>query len=494
VSREEGFTVEDEVPVLEGISVTKRFGGTTALRDVSIRLRNHEISGLVGENGAGKSTLMNIFTGVVKPDAGRILSNGEAVSLGGLTPSAQLARRIFRVYQELSLIPDLSVEENWWLPLRCLGSQAVPRRSRARREAVQAHLAEYGPAGVEPSQLVRSLALSTRQCLEASRCLFGAQSGDSVVRPVFLLDEPTSALSYTELQTLYRLLEAMREVGAVLFVSHRLSEVLSVCGQLHVLKDGELVTSVRAKETTEEGQVYREDDQCGPLQNKPILSLSDWSSRRGTFHNISLDVRPGEIVGVAGVEGSGKSALGASVIEAHPAAGRMAVAKGIRPAYLPGERLIEGIFGGLSVEWNLLYGNAHQLGRLIVRPRAVRRWVSDKIARYRIRGKPRDDIDALSGGNQQKVLIARVASRATRLLVLENPTRGVDAGAKLEIYGVIRRLAAEGNGILLISEDLVEVIGLADRILVMKDGRARGMIPSPPSGKPSEETVVQAMV
>ncbi|MGO1839282.1 MAG: sugar ABC transporter ATP-binding protein [Candidatus Microbacterium stercoravium] len=500
-------------PRLATRGVGRVFDTTRVLDDVTIEVRAGEIVGLIGENGAGKSTLMDIMCGVLEPTDGVVRIDGDDVALATLIDGAE--RGIFRVFQEQSLIGRLSVAVNL-----CLGAEdrfstaGVFRAAKARAHA-RTLLADLGLDYYDVDRPVGDYSFGERQLLEIAR----AVSLSRIFRtshPVILMDEPTAALSGAELAIFFELLVRLREAGtAFVFVSHRLPELLEHSDRLYVLKDGAVVDEVPP--TTTEAQlhrlmvgreraddVYQKSRQAGPSQ--PVRLEATGVSAPG-LQPTDLQVRAGEIVGIGGLLGSGKNQLAAALFGATESGGSVSV-DGVdvrhsvssrvtaRMGYIPLHRHAEGASLGLSITENV---NEVRLGAqpgwgIRQRSREVseaRSWTE----RLRVRMRSIDQrVRTLSGGNQQKVVFAKWLSQGAQVIVANNPTRGVDAGAKEEIYQLLRDLTDDGAAIVLVSDDLLELIGLSDRILVMHDGAVTGEIPSPKDRPASEEDVVALMV
>jgi len=497
---------------IETVDLTMTFDTNTVLTDVSIRVSSGEIVGLIGENGAGKSTLMDIMCGVLTPTSGTVVVAGEQTDLASPVDAAR--RGVYRVFQEQSVIPRLPVFVNL-----CLGAEdhfatAGVFRKRAARAHARELLADLG-LHYDVDRPASDYSFGERQLLEIAR----AVSLSRIYRtsaPVILLDEPTAALSGAELELFFRLLTRLRDTGtSFLFVSHRLNELLEHSDRLYVMKDGRVVAEVPRE--TEEAELHRlmvgrerADDmyqkhrQTGPGERTRIRvdELASDGLRPTTF-----EVRAGEIVGLAGLLGSGKNQLAAALfgavpstgsieVDGVPMSGREAARVAAGMGYIPLHRHAEGVSLGLSVESNI---NEVSLGRrstISLRHRRgenalARDWSSRLRVRMRSLEQP---VRTLSGGNQQKVVFAKWLSQGADILVADNPTRGVDAGAKEDIYAIIRDLTADGASVVLVSDDLPELIGLSDRILVMHDGEVVGEFASPPGSPAREEEVVALMV
>jgi ribose transport system ATP-binding protein len=506
----------DGTVALSVSGIGKAYPGVQALAGVSFTVHTGQVVGLVGENGAGKSTLLSVINGLVVPDEGTVEVNGVPLRPG--QPAEAAARGVSTVYQEQGLIPSLTVYENLFLGRERRFTRAgVPSRRRMIRSA-QRTLDDLS-IRVDPRASVGELGFTDRQMVEIAKAFALTEAYD--VRPVILLDEPTSALTEQETETLLGNILAWRDRATFVFVSHRLQHVFGVCDRLVILKDGRQIAELAASATDEEAlhelivgrkrdaEYYREARQV-PAAPEIVLTVTGLGHRTA-FRDVDLVVRRGEIVGVGGIAGCGKSELARSVagLDGHVAgtvrldgeplrSGALATAIRRGVAYVPAERQREGIIGGQSVAANLLLPSLPRLrsrgspflGRRVSRD-LVRRWLSTLDVRV-----SRPDVLArtLSGGNQQKVVFAKWLARGVRLLVLDDPGRGLDVGAKEEVYDLLRSLTADGVGVLLVSDNLPELIGLSHRIVVMRDGVVTAELPAPADAKPAEADVVRNMV
>ncbi|MGV1049113.1 MAG: sugar ABC transporter ATP-binding protein [Solirubrobacterales bacterium] len=500
----------------EGLS--KSFPGVQALSDLSLGVDRGEILGLVGENGAGKSTLLNILSGVIAPDAGEILGDGQPLSLRDYKGAT--AAGIFRVFQEGATIAGLRVYESLFLSHESHFRRGFSLDRGAMVERSREAIAGFG-LDLDVRRPIGDLDLGTRQSLEIVRALaladlLGAE------HPVLLLDEPTTALDSAQDTRLLGLIDDLRGRAAVVFVSHRLPEVLQVCDRICVLKDGRLVSAEAASNLDESRlhalmvgrerarNYYRESEQESLLDEAvpPVLRV-DGIEVPGEISPASLEVRPGEIVGIGGLQGSGRSLLGKAIAGIAPvSAGTVAVGddeprtpdfhdlvdRGL--AWVAGDRHGDGMIADASVLANFQLASIHDRFSRggIWRSKAARREADHWIRELEIRPPLRDArLGSLSGGNQQKVILAKWLCREPRVVILENPTQGVDTGARESLYGVIRELTAAGVGVVLITDDLTELIGLSDRILILVGGHIVGGLSARPEHKPDEKEVVELM-
>ncbi|MDI5963804.1 sugar ABC transporter ATP-binding protein [Streptantibioticus silvisoli] len=470
-------------PVLALEGVSKSFGAVHALRGVSLRLHAGEAHALAGENGAGKSTLIKTLAGVHRPDTGVVLLDGEPVEFHG--PADARDAGVAVIYQEPTLFPDLSVAENIFV-----GRQ--PRRSfgrvdhRAVRQAAADLFRRLGVA-LEPDQPARGLSIADQQLVEIAKALsFDAR--------VLVMDEPTAALTGSEVARLFGVVRALREQGAaVLFISHRLDEVFALCQRVTTLRDGALIASEPVDGLTEDDlvrrMVGRDLDELYPKQDAKIggVALSVRRlTREGVFTDVSFDVRHGEIVGLAGLVGAGRSEVARAVFGVDrwdggevevdgrplpPGAPSLAMAAGL--ALVPEDRRAEGLVMDMSIERNInLTGFASTSRAGVMRRGAERSRAVDWAVRLQVKyARLADAVSTLSGGNQQKVVLAKWLATDPGVLIVDEPTRGIDVGTKAEVHRLLSQLAADGVAVLMISSDLPEVLAMADRVLVMHEGR-----------------------
>jgi ABC-type sugar transport system ATPase subunit len=474
--------------------VVKRFGGVVALRGVDLDVGAGEIVGLVGENGSGKSTLMRILAGDEVPDAGQVTVDGVDLPHGDLP--ARLEAGVGVVFQEANVCPDLEVAENLFLGA-CPTTAGLIRWSRVRAEA--GVVLQQAGIPLRPTVRVRSLSQDDRHLTDVARLL--------ARRPgVLVLDETTASLTEDYVRRLFRIVRSARERGtSVVFISHRLDEVFELCDRVAVLRDGEMV-AVRDAAATDEAQVIR--DMVGralagrtlrrPVDPGPVrLALEGVAAGRVT-DPVHLEVRAGEVVGVAGLVGSGRSTLLEAVYGLRRRTGTVAVdGRPLRPAsprasvaagvgYVPEDRREHGLAMGMSVRANATFVES---GRRAWRSRASRR--RDQAVLDQLRGRlalkapdGESPVRTLSGGNQQKVVLGRWLAGRSRVLLLDEPTRGIDVGAKAQIYDIVQSLTEDGTAVLLVSSELEELLAIADRVLVLREGRQRGWFPH---GTPKEE-------
>lgn len=498
--------------------LSRFFEGVAALSGMTMEVRRGEIVGLVGENGAGKSTLLNLLSGSLRPDEGRIEVRGRATELADYRQATE--QGIFRVFQELALLPNVPVYENMFLAHEGRFQTAGFLNRGRMRQAAGRVLEEFGHGWIDPTASTGALDFPSRQALDIIRAFALAELLE-IETPILLLDEPTSALTRQDVGFVMDLLRDVRPRAGVVFVSHRLTEVLELSDRIYVLKDGQQVAETTPGDTTEaqlhelmvgrlrDVHFYKESRQRRP-ELAPVLEVHGLT-RAPEFADVSLSVHRGEILGVGGVLGSGKSSMarallgalpnttGAVEVEGRGLPRRWSVRDMVHAGvgYLPPDRNTDGLIVDFPVAWNISLARVAMAtdGHLTVHKGRERSKARDLVERLAIKTRSVSvPAKQLSGGNQQKVALARWLALGVKLLVVDNPTRGVDAGAKEQIYELMRSLADAGVAFLVVSDDLLELIGLSNRILVMKDGRIAGQIDTPPEDKPTESQLVAQMV
>lgn len=504
-------------PLLVVESVGKTYGGIPALSGVSLEVRNQEVLGVVGENGAGKSTLLNILSGVVQPDEGRLLIRGEETRLRDYRDAN--FKGIFRVFQELALVPSVPVYENMFLTHenRFTKFGIINRSAMIRRAS--AFFEEFEHGWIDPTKPTGSYSFSVRQIIEIIKAFALAELLETPA-PVLLLDEPTAGLLADETEFFFRVVERARSRTGIMYVGHRLGELLDISDRFLVIKDGEMVAHGAAADTTEEqlhesmvGRarsefLYHEDRQAAATDPTPLLKVQGLS-QPSCFADVSFDVCPGEIVGIAGVIGSGKSELGRAIFAGGPdvtgkvmvrdrAVDGIAASMRAGMGYVPQDRAAEGALLPQPVSWNVSLARmaAGSGASAMVMDLAKERTDAEEYVRLLRIKTPGVDapVGRLSGGNQQKVILGRWLAAESEILVLDNPTRGVDVGAKEHIYSLLRHQAEAGRAVVLISDDLNELIMMSSRVLVMSGGSIKATIETPPEAKPSEVEMVAHMV
>jgi ribose transport system ATP-binding protein len=484
-------------PILSARDIRKSFFGVEVLHGVSLDLQAGEVHGLVGANGAGKSTLMKIIAGVYQRDGGELEYLGQPVDY--THPIQAMHAGVATVYQEFNLLPERSVAENVFLGREPRKGGFVDNRGMAT--ATGKLLAELGITFIDPNSAVRTLTVAEQQIVEITKAL-------SFDAKVISMDEPTAALADNEVELLYGIIERLKERGvAILYVSHRLKEIFDLCDTITVLKDGSLVSSGPATDLTTDELVrrmvgrsisaYFPDRREGTELGETRLSVR--AGGNAYISDVDLDLRAGEIVGVAGLQGSGRTELAEAIFGAAPFTRgtvtldgtpvsitnpRRAVKSGI--ALVTEDRKAQGLALGQSVIDNALL----VIRRVFAsRTRTSRQRVPGILSSLEVSSRGVDqEVQYLSGGNQQKVVLAKWLATDPRVVVFDEPTRGIDVGAKIAVYDLMRELAKNGVAILMISSELPEVIGMSDRILVMHDGRITAEL-DPGS---AEETVLAA--
>jgi len=471
-------------PLITLRGVDKSFGAVAALRSVNLDLYAGEAHALVGENGAGKSTLVKLLAGVYTPDAGSITSDGAPVRFTG--PADARAAGIAVIYQEPTLFPDLSVAENIFVgrqPLRGKGRRIDAAAMRRRAEEL------FGQLGVhlDPDRPARGLSIADQQLVEIAKALsFDAR--------VLVMDEPTAALSGVEVDRLFGVARSLRDAGtAVLFISHRFDEVFALCQRITVMRDGGWVSTDPIADVTVDQivrrMVGREVSSLYPHQARTVgdvlLDVAGLTSH-GVFSDVSFQVRAGEVVALAGLVGAGRSEVIRAVFgvdrydrgsvtvagkRLRPHSPAAAIAAGI--ALVPEDRRQQGLVMELSVERNATLARLWALTRLgLLWPGTERRDAQSWTRRLFVKANAlADPVSTLSGGNQQKVVLAKWLATKPRVLLVDEPTRGIDVGTKAEVHHLLADLAAQGVAVLMVSSELPEVLGMADRVLVMHEGR-----------------------
>jgi rhamnose transport system ATP-binding protein len=488
--------------LLELQHAAKSFGAVLALVDGSVELRAGEVHALLGENGAGKSTLVKILAGVHQPDSGMLRVGGREVTLHG--PAMARAAGIAVIYQEPTLFPDLTVAENMFIgrqPLR--SGRRIDRRAMAAEAA--AIFARLG-VPLDPARLARGLSIADQQVVEIGKAL-------SLNANVIVMDEPTAALSAAEVDRLFEVVRTLRKQGAaVLFISHRLEEVFEICQRVTVMRDGRHVLTselagltaadlVRAMVGRDLAERQPNGGQAAP--GEPVLDVRRLT-REGVFTDVSLTVRSGEIVALAGLVGSGRSEVARAIfgIDRYDAGSVTMRGKPLRRAsptsamaagigFVPEDRRQQGLVMDMSVQQNVALASLQELRKGgLIRASAERAMATDWAARLKIKySRLTDPVSTLSGGNQQKVVLAKWLGRSPAALIVDEPTRGIDVGTKAEVHQLLTDLARSGVAVLMISSELPEVLGVSDRVLVMREGRLVSELSREDS---SEETIMSA--
>ncbi|MEO0544410.1 MAG: sugar ABC transporter ATP-binding protein [Pseudomonadota bacterium] len=490
--------------LVELLHISKSFGPNKAVDNVSLELLPGSVHALMGENGAGKSTLMKILAGVHQPDTGEIYKNGHAITFSN--PRQALEFGISTVFQELSLLPNLSIAENMYLgrePLNSIGG--IDRKTM--NDGAKKALNELGLA-LDPRTLVSELSIAERQFVEIAH-------GIKTDASIFILDEPTAALNAADVEVLNNQIRRLKKEGkAIVYISHRMEEIFQICDTITVMKDGRHVATRDIEQVTPESlielMVGRELDDLFPERGSTTGDVRlDFKHFKATPRSkpLSIAVRAGEIVALAGLEGQGQREIVRSLIGQHvPFSGTITVnekalplpvsenngirvLKSHRVGFIPEDRKDEGLMLGLPIADNIGLG-LHSEKSAISLTRRVGKLVASIMQQLNVKSAgPSARVDSLSGGNQQKVLLGRYLATDVDVLIIEEPTRGVDIGAKAEIYKLLRNLANDGKAILVLSRETVELIGLCDRIYVVHD---ETIVAEMPAAEATEHKILEA--
>jgi rhamnose transport system ATP-binding protein len=495
------MTESSPTPLVELRGIGKSYGGVQAVADVSFAIRSGTVHALVGENGAGKSTLVKILTGVIQPDDGEILIEGEPHRVGDPQTAHNLG--IVAMFQEPTVFPDLSVAENVFAGRHRRTALRTVAWGAMRSEASRI-LEELG-ADFSADTPVRGLGVADRQLLEIAKALSSSAR-------LLIMDEPTAALSPNEVENLFATVGRLRERDvAIVFVSHRLEEVTAVADTVTVLRDGRHIETKPAAELSQ-GEIVRlmvgrSLDELFPKEEAEIGDVvlrAEGLTRRGVFSNVSFELRRGEIVGLAGFVGSGRTEVARSIFgidrldsgelwitgrRFRPRSPRSALRRGL--AYLPEDRLQQGLVQPMSIAVNASMAVLPRLTPAgVLQPWRERALARRFMEQLRIRAtSPAQIVRSLSGGNQQKVVLSKWLAAEPRVLILDEPTHGVDVGTKADVHRAISHLAAQGLSILMISSELPEILGMSDRVLVMREGR---LVAEFPRATATQEHIIQA--
>lgn len=490
--------------ILKFEDVYKSFAGVHALKGVNFSVRRGKVNILAGENGAGKSTLMKILTGAHKLDSGRILYEGEEFRVKN--PKEALDKKIAMIYQEFNLVPELTVEENIFLGRELTNGMFL--NSKTIRRRTQEVLQEYA-IDLKPDEVVENLSVAKKQMLEIAKAL----ASDA---QVIIMDEPTSSLTVDEVEHLYRITRNLLERGiSIVFISHKMEEVYEIGEYITVLRDGETVGEWMLKDITSDELITaiadRKIDQLYPKQEvkigEPILDVRNLT-KEGMYQDISFSLRKGEILGMAGLVGAGRTEIALTLFGYHHQdSGTVefknrkvkyklpidAIRDGI--AYLPEDRKLLGVNLEASIKQNIAITNMDMLAKhFFVSEKREKDFCNDAMKKLSIKAPSIEQtVGNLSGGNQQKVALVKWIMRDIDILILDEPTRGVDVGAKEEIYKIIGMLAEKGIAIILISSDLPEVMGLSDKIVVMHEGNLKGIVDIKKE-TPTQQSLMKLMI
>ncbi|MEC9791447.1 sugar ABC transporter ATP-binding protein [Escherichia marmotae] len=469
--------------------ITKRFPGVLALNDVQFTLRRGEVHALLGENGAGKSTLMKILSGVYQPDEGEIVFEEQSVSFSEPLSAQRVGITI--IHQEFNLFPDLTVEENIFIGREFCKKNRWRLDEKQQRQATIEILQKLNLA-ISPDTLVADLTVAQQQMVEIAKAI-------SVNAKILIMDEPTAALTETEIESLFRVTRLLKEQGTgIVYISHRLEELALIADRATVMRDGQYINTVDYECVKisdliammvgrDLGNIYPRREAL--QQRIPVLEVNGLT-RKGVLNDIDFTLYRGEILGFAGLMGAGRTELARAIFGADSIDsgtlilnGKEIVIKDISDAiqqgisYLTEDRKKEGLALNLSVERNIMLGNYPEYSDRFgnVDSHRCQQTSEQQVKALRIKTPHLEQAAVnLSGGNQQKIIIARWVCKNTDILIFDEPTRGIDVGAKLEIYELMNRLVAKGKSIIMISSELPEVLGMCDRILVMRSGRITG--------------------
>ncbi|MBP1860024.1 sugar ABC transporter ATP-binding protein [Rhizobium herbae] len=474
----------------KGLSVAglcKSFGPIRVLTDASFDIRPGEVVALLGENGAGKSTVSNIIAGAFRPDSGTISWQGETYAPA--SPAAAIEAGIGMIHQELKLLPDLSVAENVYVGRMLTRNGIVDRAAMNQNASVQ--LRRLG-LDVSPDQKVRTLRVAAQQQVEIAKAL-------TLNARLLIFDEPTAALGSAETALLFEQIRKLKAEGmSFLYISHRLEEIAGIADRIVVMRDGRVVARHQTADIPirriVEDMVGRSVDRMFPPLHPPaertVLDVRDLTSQDDSFQDVSFSVRAGEILGIAGLIGAGRTELVRAITGADAvSAGTVSVdgevvrldgpAAAIRAGMVlvPEDRKLQGVILDQTIGENLALGNQdHVASSGWIWPGAIKDFAEKSIARLGIKGRHDQPAGKLSGGNQQKVVIAKWIARPPKVFILDEPTRGIDVGARAAIYEVIADLARSGMAVIVVSSDLEEVLGLSHRVMVISRGRQRGIL------------------
>jgi len=473
---------------IEMRGIDKSFGSNQVLKQAGFTLESGEVHALMGENGAGKSTLMKILTGVYTKDAGTVLVDGKEVNYKN-PQEAEKAGIVF-IYQELNVMFDLTVEENLFMGKEIHGKFGICDKKAMQKKAQEA-LNILG-VNISPKTVMAELSVGQQQMVEICKALMADAK-------VIIMDEPTAALTQSETVALFKVIESLRKKGvSMVYISHRMEEIFELCDRITVLRDGSYIGVKNIPETNMNEivkmMIGREIGERYPSRNvkigKEVLKVKELT-RKGTFHDVNFSVRAGEVLGVSGLMGAGRTEImqaifgnlsyesgtieidGKEVKISNP---RQAMEHGI--GFITEDRKTEGLMLDKSIRENISLCNLRRISKSSVISReAEKNMVAEAIKDLHIKCfESYHECNNLSGGNQQKVVLAKWILTNPKILILDEPTRGVDIGAKKEIYSIINKLAAQGVAIIMVSSELPEVLGMSDNIMVVREGEVRGII------------------
>lgn len=470
--------------VLKMNGIVKRYPGVIALNNINVEFKRGEVHALLGENGAGKSTLIKVLSGAIENDEGTIEIDGEKYDK--MTPLISRTHGIEVIYQEYNLVPGLTVAENI-----CLGKQMHGLVNKKDMVNFTEELFRKNHIDINPRKYVKELSTAQQQLVEISKAI----SKDA---KIIVMDEPTAQLSMSEVETLYTIIQDLKKKGTtVIYISHRLEELFAVTDRITILRDGEYIDTVNTKETTRDQlitlMVGRELNDSYPVRNcvqdEVVLKVDDISGYDS--RHISFELHKGEILGFAGLVGAGRTELMRTIYGADKKLGGRvyinnkevkinspedAIKAGM--GLIPEDRKNQGCFLNNTIEWNISIGNIRELTtNQIVNKKKIRKQAEKYEEMLSIKTPSlTQKVGNLSGGNQQKVVLAKVLAANTDIIIFDEPTRGIDIGARHEIYTMMSQLVEQGKSILMVSSDMEELIGMSDRIIILSEGKMSGML------------------
>lgn len=479
--------MQEETYLLEMDGINMSFGGIRALSDVSLRVKAGTVHALLGENGAGKSTLMKILSGIYIPDSGEIRLNGQVVQMDSV--SKAIANGVSMIHQELSFIPELTVAENIYVGCEPCKKWFPIVDKRKMNQMAQAVFEQLN-LRLNPSERMGNLSIAEKQMVEIAKAV-------SKHSKILVMDEPTSAITDREVERLFAIIEDLKAKGtAIIYISHKLDEIFKICDTITVLRDGHIIDTRAAGDLTEEELVpmlvgrevkefyFKEQAQQGDV----VLQVKDLC-REGKFEHVSFSLRKGEILGIAGLMGAGRTEVAETIFGVAKKTSGEVYVKGkkvdiksphdaikLGMGFVPEDRKNLGLNMRGNIRYNLTLTYLKQIcvGQYM-RTGKEKRVAAELIDRLSVKtANDLNPVDSLSGGNQQKVVIAKWLMGSPDILILDDPTRGIDVGAKAEIHRLMSQLAKEGKAIIMISSEMPEVLGVSDRVVVMREGRING--------------------
>lgn len=474
--------------VLKAENITKNFPGTRALNDVSIELKKGEIHAVVGENGAGKSTLMSIISGALEADSGKIFIEGKEVHFENPKEAQQCG--IGMVHQEFALCPDVSVSDNIFIE-RLPSAAGIVNRKELHKKTAEI----LGPfdTRIQPEQKVLDLSMAQQQIVEIAKAV-------SLKSKVIIFDEPTSSLNENETVLLLKLIQTIADKGiGVFYISHKLTEIFQICDRITVLRDGNNITTTNAKETTVEGIISKMvgrnigsfyPSKSTEVDGEELLRVENFS-RLYKFKNISFNLRKGEILGLCGLVGAGRTEIARAICGIDPYESGTVFLEGekikirnysnalkVGVCYLSEDRRQDGLFLNMSISDNMIAPQVDKIASNgLLADRILTRITLEYKEKLNIKfTAPKQKLNNLSGGNQQKIMIAKLLALQPKVIILDEPTRGIDVGSKSEIHNILRDLCNQGIGIIVISSEMPEIVGICDRVIILNEGEVIGSV------------------